>query len=82
MNNKFFEMQRLYDCNNIACEKRKVMKPTPIPLRLMINYGDKKRVVTVSIWGEDNTKIRYAEYPAALDNIIEAIRKMTHRLDG
>ncbi len=80
--NKFFEMQRLYDCANIACEKRKMMKPTPIPLRLMINYGDKKRVITVSVFGEDHTKIRYADYPPALDVIIEAIRKMTHRLDG
>lgn len=82
LQNKFFEMQRLYDCTSLACEKRKVMKPTPIPLRLMVHYGDKKRVITVSIWGEDNTKMRYADYPAALDNIIEAIRKMTHRLDG
>jgi hypothetical protein len=80
--NKFFEMQRLYDCDNIACEKRKVMKPTPIPLRLMVSYGDKKRVITIAVWGLDNTKIRYTDYPPALDNIIEVIRKMTHRLEG
>jgi hypothetical protein len=80
--NKFFDMKRLYDCDNIACEKRKVMKPTPIPLRLMVSYGDKKRVITIAVWGLDNSKIRYADYPPALDNIIEAIRKMTHRLEG
>jgi hypothetical protein len=82
VNNKFFELQRLYDCTNLACEKRKKMKPTPIPLRLMISYGDKRRVITIAVWGEDNTKIRYTEYPQSLDYIIEAIRKMTHRLEG
>jgi hypothetical protein len=75
-------MERLYDCNNIACEKRRKMKPTPIPLRLMVNYGDRKKVITVAIWGEDHLKMRYTEYPPALDYIIEAIRKMTHRLEG
>jgi hypothetical protein len=48
----------------------------------MINYGDKKRVITISVFGEDHTKIRYSAYPPALDYIIEAIRKMTHRLEG
>jgi hypothetical protein len=78
---KFFQMQRMYDCNSPACEKRKVIKPTPIPLRLMVTYGDKKRMVTIAIWGEDNYKLKYVDYPPALDNIIEAIQRMTHRFD-
>jgi hypothetical protein len=82
LQNKFFEMQRLYDCNNIACEKRRKMKPSPIPLRLMVSYGDRKKVITIAIWGEDHLKMRYTEYPQVLDYIIEAIRKMTHRLEG
>ncbi|MBL7813656.1 MAG: hypothetical protein JNL70_01535 [Saprospiraceae bacterium] len=81
MDNKFFQMQRMYDCNSPACEKRKVMKPTPIPLRLTVTYGDKKRMVTIAIWGDDNYKMKYVDYPPALDNIIEAIQRMTHRID-
>jgi hypothetical protein len=81
-NNKFFDMSRMYDCQQPACEKRKLVKPTPIPLRLMVTYGDRKKVVTISVWGDDHHNIRYVDYPPALDNIIEAIRKMTHRLDG
>jgi hypothetical protein len=79
--NKFFDMQRFYDCNSPACEKRKLLKPTPIPLRLMVAYGDKKKVITIPIWGLDNYKIRYVDYPPALDNIIEAIQKMANRIE-
>ena len=79
--NKFFDMQRLYDCNSEVCEKRKLVKPTPIPLRLMVCYGDKKKVITISIWGEDNRKIHYVNYPQALDNIIDAIQKLANRPD-
>lgn len=76
---KFFEMQRLYDCNAEGCERRKILKPTPIPLRLMVCYGDKKKVITISIWGEDAHKKRYVDYPPALDNIIEAVQKLANR---
>ena len=81
MKNKFFEMQRMYDCNSPVCEKRKVMKPTPIPLRIKVTYGDQKRMVTIAIWGEDSYKLKYVDYPTALDNIIDAVQRMTHRLD-
>jgi hypothetical protein len=74
-------MQRMYDCNSPACEKRKVMKPTPIPLRLTVTYGDKKRMITIAIWGEDSYKLKYVDYPPALDNMIDAIQRMTHRFD-
>ena len=79
--NKFFLMQRMYDCNSPACEKRKVMKPTPIPLRLTVTYGDKKRMITIAIWGEDTYKLKYVDYPVALDNMIDAIQRMTHRIE-
>ena len=78
---KFFTMQRLYDCNSPLCEKRKMLKPTPIPLRLMVAYGDKRKVVTIAIWGQDQHRIRYVDYPPALDNIIDAIQKMAHRIE-
>jgi len=77
---KFFEFERMYDCESILCQDRKHDKPTPIPLRLAVAYGQKKKVITISIWGKDEAKRRYVEYPAALDNIIDAIQKMAHRI--
>ena len=77
----FFEFERIYDCETNQCQKRKHHKPTPIPLRLAVAYGTQKKVVTVSIWGKDQNNIRYVDYPAALDNIIDAIQRMAHRID-
>ncbi len=82
MQNKFFDMKRIYDCNSPACEKRKMMKPTPIPLRVMVSYGDKSKVVTIAIWGQDQYKMKYVDYPPALDNIISAIQKFAHRIEN
>ncbi len=79
--NHFFESQRLYDCNSPACEKRKTLKPSPIPLRLMVAYGDQKKVITISIWGQDNYHLKYVDYPPALDKIIDAIQKLAHRIE-
>ncbi len=78
---RFFEMDRLYDCHTQMCLRRKRQEPTPIPLRLMVTYGDLKKVVTVSIWGEDNRHVRYVDYPPALDLIVDAIQRMAHRLE-
>ncbi|HHH50025.1 MAG TPA: hypothetical protein ENK52_03495 [Saprospiraceae bacterium] len=77
----FFEFERIYDCETSLCLKRKKMKPTPIPLRLVIAYGTRKKVITISIWGRDRNSVRYVNYPPALDKIIEAIQKMAHRID-
>jgi len=80
--NNFFNMERLYDCESTLCQKRKIQKPTPIPLRVMLNYGDRKRVITIAIYGEDAQHFRYVSYPPQLENIIEAIRKLIHRPDN
>ena len=77
----FYEMERVYDCTDDACTKRKKLKPKPVPLRLSIAYGDQKKVITIAIWGEDNRKMKYVEYPPALDKIIDAIQRMANRLD-
>lgn len=77
----FFEMERAYGCTDAECQKRKMVKPTPIPLRIAIAYGDKKKVVTIAIWGQDDRKSKYVEYPPALDGIIDAIQRMASRLD-
>lgn len=78
---KFFEFERIYDCTASTCQKRKRSKPTPIPLRLAVAYGSQKKVVTVSIWGKDEKRVQYVDYPPALDNIIDAIQRMANRLN-
>ncbi len=77
----FYDMERVYDCTASACMKRKRHKPRPVPLRLSVAYGDRKKVITLAIWGEDNLKTKYVDYPPALDHIIDAIQKMAHRPD-
>lgn len=77
----FFDFGKVYDCTDPDCFKRKGAKPTPNPLRLSITFGNRKKVVTIAIWGEDNKKIQYVNYPAQLDNIIDAIQRMASRLD-
>ena len=77
----FFEMERAYDCTNPACMKRKKKKPTPVPLRLSVAYGDRKKMITIAIWGRDNANVKYVDYPPALDHIINAIQKMANRMD-
>lgn len=72
----FFSFERMYDCNSSMCMKRKRNKPIPIPLRLSVVYGARKKMVTISIWGEDDYHTRYVDYPKALDNIIDAIQRM------
>ena len=60
-------------------QKRKAKKPTPIPLRVVVAYGTRKKVVTISIWGKDKNNIKYVNYPDSIDNIIDAIQKMAVR---
>ena len=79
---KFFELDRMYDCEDALCQKRKGSKPVPVPLRLAVAYGTRKKVVTVSIWGKDKNNMKYVDYPDAIDNVVEAIQKMAHRLES
>lgn len=77
----FFEMNRIYDCETSICQKRKRQKPTPVPLRLAIAYGNRSKVITISIWGMDDNQIHYVDYPKELDNIIDAIQRMGNRIE-
>nr|MCU0346484.1 hypothetical protein [Saprospiraceae bacterium] len=77
----FFDFERAYDCPDQHCQRRKGEKPTPIPLRIAITYGERKKVVTIAIWGKDDRGIRYVDYPPQLDNIIDAIQRMASRLE-
>ncbi|MFT5748138.1 MAG: hypothetical protein ACI920_003532, partial [Saprospiraceae bacterium] len=78
---QFFEFERSYECHSHTCQKRKTMQPKPMPLRLSVVYGDKKKHITVSIWAKDNYGMQYVDYPPALDKIIDAIQRMASRLD-
>ena len=78
----FFDFQRAYDCPDQHCQKRKGEKPVPIPLRIAITYGDKKKMVTVAIWGKDDLGIKWVDYPPQLDNIVDAIQRMANRLEA
>lgn len=78
----FFEMERIYTCDSHICEQRKAKKPSPIPLRIAVAYGDRRKVITISIFGKDERRIKYVDYPAALDQIIAGIQNMVHRLDA
>jgi hypothetical protein len=75
----FFKMNLQYDCTSGDCQSRKLKKPMPIPLRLSISYGGRKKVITVSIWGRDDQQSRYVDYPPQLDNIVNVIQKMAFR---
>lgn len=75
----FFEMERGYDCNTSACMYRKKESPRPVPLRLSVAYGNRKKLITIAIWGKDDLNVKYVDYPPALDYIIEAIQKMANR---
>lgn len=77
----FFDFERMYDCETAFCQERKHSKPTPIPLRLAVAYGNRKKVVTISIFGKDKNKVQYVDYPPAVDNIVDAIQRMASRLN-
>ncbi|MFK7936898.1 MAG: hypothetical protein AB8G22_25515 [Saprospiraceae bacterium] len=77
----FFSFERKYDCETLECFKRKQERPTPIPLRLVIAHGERRKVITISIWGKDEYGTQYVEYPPALDKIIESIQRMANRME-
>lgn len=80
LSKNFFELERIYDCQDEACMKRKREKPTPIPLRLSVAYGQKKKVITITVWGRDRNNVQYVPYPKELDQIIMSIQKMANRI--
>lgn len=71
----FFSMNKFYGCTTRLCNKRKRMKPVPIPLRLTVTYGDRTKMVIVAIHGRDNQNVQYVDYPKEIDLIIRSIQK-------
>lgn len=77
----FFDLERSYDCTTEMCVKRKRQKPTPVPLRLAVSDGKRKKVVNVAIYGRDERNVRYVDYPPALEEIIQAVLKVSNGAD-
>lgn len=77
----YFDFERMYDCKTASCANRKRKKPTPIPLRIAITKGSRRKVITISIWGKDENKINYVDYPPILDEIIDYVQRMGHRAE-
>ncbi len=80
MAKNFFNLERIYDCEDELCQKRKRIKPTPIPLRLSVTYGSQKKVITITVWGKDKNETQYVPYPKELDQIIVSIQRMADRI--
>jgi hypothetical protein len=76
----FFDFERQYDCKSNLCDKRKLKTPKPTPLRICITYGNRRKMVTVAIWGKDKTGDKYVDYPPQIDNIVEAVQRMANRI--
>lgn len=74
----FFALKNIYDCSTTDCNKRKTSKPIPIPLRLSVKYGTKSKIVTIMIYGQDDKRMRYVDYPKELDDIIASIQKLAN----
>jgi len=74
----FFDLDRVYDCTSQACVTRKRLKPTPVPLRIAVSNGKRKKVVNISIWGQDERGIRYVDYPEELEDVIQAVLNVSN----
>lgn len=74
----FFDLDRVYDCSSEACVNRKRLKPTPVPLRIAVSNGRRKKVVNIAIFGQDNRGIRYVDYPQELEDVIQAVLKVSN----
>lgn len=70
----FFELENTYDCTSGACQSRKKAKPTPVPLTLVVRHGSKRKVVVITIYGQDGKRGKYVDYPPEIDIIIQNIR--------
>lgn len=77
----YFDLAREYDCLDTACRRRKMEKPKPVPLQLMVALGEKKHVITVAIFGPDDRMPFYHPYPKLIDQIVATVYKMADRLE-
>ena len=78
----FFDFERNYDCTTELCVKRKRQKPTPVPLRIAVSDGKRKKVVNITIYGADERRGDYVDYPPALEEVIQAVLKVSNGAEG
>ncbi|MCF8238044.1 MAG: hypothetical protein K9I85_07805 [Saprospiraceae bacterium] len=77
----FFDFEREYDCTDPLCHRRKGEKPRPMPLQVLVTMGQRTKIVSVPIWGEDNQHVQYIHYPPLIDQIVETVYQMADRMD-
>lgn len=72
----FFELEEAYTCQNEACRNRLIEDPVPLPLRVAFRYGNYRKVVELPIFSTDAGYRKVLDYPAPLDRMIQAIRRI------
>jgi hypothetical protein len=77
----FFNLTPIYDCLDPQCNARLSKKPTPIPLRLSVTYGNRHKVITIPIFGLDETNHKYLSYPPLIDEMVDVLSRMANRLE-
>lgn len=74
----FFTWNLNYPCTSQLCERRSQQDPYPMAMRLVITRGNQRKIVMVSIFGFDDRKIRYVNYPHDLELIVDGIQKLVN----
>ena len=72
---QFFDLDQGYHCRTEDCLKRMRQTPRPVAFRLAITYGERRKVVAVSIW-EGPAGLPWVDYPPELNDIVRAIEKV------
>jgi hypothetical protein len=73
---QYFSLESHYGCKTTVCDRRFRQDPKPIPLRIAITHGSKRKVISIDIFGTDERNVKYVDYPADIDLIVDAIQKM------
>lgn len=71
----FFNLAKQYECTNKICERRMALDPLPIPLRIVVTVGSRRKVVTCMIFGKDDKNVQYVDYPKELAEIVDACQR-------
>jgi hypothetical protein len=75
----YFRLEREYPCEDETCRRRLRERPRPVPLQLMVLYGQRRHVITLPIFGPDHRQARYIDYPPLIDQIVETLYRMADR---
>lgn len=78
MKKNFYKFSNVYDCADPDCMSRKAKNPRPVPLRLAVTYGERRKVITIAIWGKDDSGFTHVGYPEDLEIIIQEIQRLVN----